>query len=391
LVILSDIEMGAGGLVDDFPQSDFLGELIQSYNRPAYDKIAIDLVFNGDTFDFLKVDYQGTYPRHINQQLALAKAMRVTNAHPKFFSAIRRFLAHQDASRRVFFITGNHDAELAFAGVREHIWDLCDHNPKVKFPGFELRLGQVHIEHGSQHDRLFQVDADNPLVTHNGESILNISWGASALLDTVIPLQDLLYFHDRLRPKRVLLKLMPELKELLLSRMWNYWTREYWKDYFGGSDPTRKFTWTMFKEVAWRFSSKAVETILGDRLEKRLHEQDDIRLFVIGHQHRPRWEAFGDRKLLQSGCFRNEYMIVGEGKDLRAMPKVYVEAWLKEGRPVSSQLVEIPSPKPPEGYLPDSIFDVYPDIVRLLGSADDRKKGSRAQDDQEKKEAKENQ
>ena len=30
LVILSDIEMGAGGWIDDFPHSEWLGQLIRS-------------------------------------------------------------------------------------------------------------------------------------------------------------------------------------------------------------------------------------------------------------------------------------------------------------------------------------------------------------------------
>lgn len=64
--------MGAGGPFDDFPQSDFLGELILSYNSPPFHELAVDLVFNGDTFDLLKTSYVDEYPRHITRDVALA-------------------------------------------------------------------------------------------------------------------------------------------------------------------------------------------------------------------------------------------------------------------------------------------------------------------------------
>ncbi|RMD97288.1 MAG: hypothetical protein D6812_15545, partial [Deltaproteobacteria bacterium] len=43
LVVMSDIEMGSGGVTDDFPHSDFLAELILAYNDPPFDAIAVDL------------------------------------------------------------------------------------------------------------------------------------------------------------------------------------------------------------------------------------------------------------------------------------------------------------------------------------------------------------
>lgn len=65
LVVLSDIEMGAGGAWDDFPHCDRLGELLLSYAGPEHANRAVDLVFNGDTFDLLKTNVDGAYPRHI--------------------------------------------------------------------------------------------------------------------------------------------------------------------------------------------------------------------------------------------------------------------------------------------------------------------------------------
>ena len=101
LVVMSDIEMGNGGHTDDFPHSDFLGELIVSYNGPRYRDLPVELVFNGDTFDLLKTPWRGACPSHITAAIALGKLAQVAAAHPAFFAALRTFLAHPHAERRV--------------------------------------------------------------------------------------------------------------------------------------------------------------------------------------------------------------------------------------------------------------------------------------------------
>ena len=125
LLILSDIEMGPGGPVDDFPHSGVLADLLLSYNEGDYGDVAIDLVFNGDTFDLLKTPYEGSFPRHITGAVALGKMVPIMAAHPRFFDAIQRFLDHDRADRRVHFIAGNHDAELAFVELQTLVRQRC--------------------------------------------------------------------------------------------------------------------------------------------------------------------------------------------------------------------------------------------------------------------------
>ena len=190
LAIFSDVEMGTGGPLDDFPHPEFLAGLIDAYGAHPGRELAIDLVFNGDTFDFLKTPVADTFPRHITAELALSKLEAIASAHRPFFAAVRGFLGGSSGERQVHFVVGNHDAEL--------------------------------------------------------------------------------------------------------------------------------------------------------------------------------WIGFGDRKLLQAGCMRNEYMIAGSGEVLRPIPKCYVEAFLRGGQPVVSRFVELEAPPAPEGYVPASIFDVLP-AVRALG------------------------
>lgn len=387
LVVFSDIEMGAGGRFDDFPHSDFLGELIVSYNEAPYDRMAVDLVFNGDTFDLLKTPYRGSYPRHITREVALGKLAAVAAAHPRFFEAVQRFVQHRAGPRRVFFIVGNHDHEIVIPEVRAEVRRLCGDTDRVVFPGLSLEIGKVRIEHGAQDDPLFRVEPQLPMVPFDGTEVLNISWGAAALLDTVIPLQPLLHFHDRLKPKKDVFRILPEVKELLIGIFWRYWLRDYWKGYFAHTDPTRKLTWTMVKELVWRFSSQDPDVQPSSSLESGVLGSDEHLVHLIGHKHEAGWWSHGDRKLLRTGGFRNEYMLLDGGRALRAIQKTYAEVYLRGDMPVRSHLVELEGPVPPPNYVPESIFDVLPAVRELLGEAQQRQREEREQHEQEHIEA----
>ena len=118
VVVFSDVEMGSGGDRDDFPHSPFLADLILSYLDGPFSDMAVDFVFNGDTFDLLKTPYKDTFPHHITKDVAVAKMAAVAAAHPKFFEALSHILDHPSGNNRVHFVVGNHDSEILFPEVQ---------------------------------------------------------------------------------------------------------------------------------------------------------------------------------------------------------------------------------------------------------------------------------
>ncbi len=386
LVVMSDIEMGAGGPFDDFPHSEFLADVIHAYGRGPFADLQVDLVFNGDTLDLLKTEWQGTHPHHITQEVAAGKLSRIIEAHPAFFDALADFLRPGPAKRRVWFVVGNHDIDLFFAAVRDGIRKrIAAPGGSVLFPGVEVDIGDVHIEHGSQADPMFAVDPMAPFIDHDGRRILDLPWGTIGLLEVALRLQPTLHHHDRLRPRDVLFELMPEVRELLRSVAFRYWTRDYWRNWLRQRDPVKKVSWTLFREIAYRLGAQDFELKVAKHYRERLMSGEH-RVIVVGHEHSAGLWTWGDRKLVRTGCMRNEFMIEDGGETLRPIPKSWAEVYLREGRAVRAHLVDVHGPPPPEGWMPESIFDVLPHVKELLG-ASDHPEISAAMDEQEAKEA----
>ena len=378
--------MGSGGDLDDLPHAGFIGGLLLAYNEPPYDRIAVDVVFNGDTFDFLKTPLDGHYPRHITAEVALAKLAAVAAAHPRFFEAVRELVSFPGAPRRVHFIPGNHDPELLFPQVQAEIRRLCGSDERVSFPGLSLDIGQVHIEHGQQADRMFCMDADQLFLDSDEGPILNLSWGALALIEVAVPLHPLLHHLDRVKPRARVFEVMPEAKELLLGRYWRYWTRDYVRGLISRTEPLRRLTWNMIKEIVYRFASVDTEVSFDGHFRRQLVSSVDQRLYIVGHRHEAGWWSYGDRKLLQTGCMRDEYMLSRDGALERMIPKAYAEAYLHGDEVLGSHLVEPPLP-PRTSRTPESILELLPVVRRLLGTVQQREEDTAAREAHEAEQA----
>lgn len=357
----SDIEIGAGGLTDDCPHSDWFDTLLAAYDPLD---VPVDLVLNGDTFDFLKTPVDGTWPRHVNAEVAMRKLDRVAAAHPAFFGGLRRFLSRPN--RTVTFTVGNHDAEILFPVVQQALMERVD--APLSFPGFSVDIGDAHFEHGAQADDMFRMNEDDPFVEFRGERLLRLPWGTVCLLDVAMPIHHLVYDVDRVKPHKRVFELLPDLRNLILQAYWNYWTGEYAREVWAGFDPMRTLSWTLLKEVVYRLRTGDPDIAPSPRHLDLLEGDEGYRVVCVGHLHEAALVTKCDRRLITTGCLRNEYAMSATGKILGSLPKVWAHLWQREGRTLTAGLQEAYGPPPPEGHAPAHIRDILPRIARYLGS-----------------------
>jgi UDP-2,3-diacylglucosamine pyrophosphatase LpxH len=161
LLIVSDLHLADGhAILDSFgdrQQAAFEGLINAACTNgtgPLGEADNIELVFNGDSFDFLL-----TAPYDLGGiseiSMSLEKLQKIIAAHPAFFKALRRFI--ETPGRYVTFMTGNHDIELQFETVREFIYvaiggDLAKERVTFCPARFYRPLPDVYIEHGNHYD-----------------------------------------------------------------------------------------------------------------------------------------------------------------------------------------------------------------------------------------------
>lgn len=373
-IILSDIEMGAGDKFDDFRHTSFLSDFIGRYNQPNYADTELDLVFNGDTFDFLKVDIGGTFPHLIDEYIALTKLSRVSHAHADFFTTIERFLGYGNQPRRVHFIVGNHDMELLFPRIQGRIIDLCGGSGQIFFPGFQLTIRDLYIEHGNQRDTLFAVDPNTVFIEHESRNVLRLPWATVTLLNAILPCREDLYMLDRIKPRSVLFQLIPELKEYLMAKLWRYWT----KDYLRSSDPLKKVSWAMVKETLKRsFYAFRPDVEIDQSLDAVRRQNPHLRTFVFGHLHEASSRSIGNRKIVLSGCFRDEFMITEHDMAYHPIPKSYIEVDFIDNMVSTVHLMEVANTAISPAEFPQPLNYYHTFIESRLGPAEKRLQAQR--------------
>ena len=150
----------------------------------------VELVFNGDTFDFDIVSaVPNNLPVNLAEQLrglnseeekSRYKIWRILDHHPVWVEAIRHFVS---AGNEVVFVVGNHDVELHWPGVQAEILDALDLPPSregaVRFcEWFYVSQGDTLIEHGNQYDGYCVVpDPMHPFVRIGGRLQVRIPFG----------------------------------------------------------------------------------------------------------------------------------------------------------------------------------------------------------------------
>jgi UDP-2,3-diacylglucosamine pyrophosphatase LpxH len=310
--VISDCHLSAGRFFEghlnpheDFYFDDEMVDLFEHFSSGQYGDssegpVEVELIINGDFFDFLNVPYQGEFEDAITEEMALYKCEAIINAHPKVMAALKRFASMP--GKTITYLIGNHDADLFFPSVRERItreWD-----PAGKFPSERVKLVAdvdrltfpegVEIHHGNQFEAGNILNFEQPILTQFLQKpVLNIPWGSFYVLKIINRLKWEREFIDKVRPVKVfvLFGLLMDpwftIRFCFLSAFYFLKTRFVWS-------PKRRSRFRVTLDILRQ------ETRLFQDLESEarglLDSRPEIQTVVFGHTHRPMNKIYPDGK-----------------------------------------------------------------------------------------------
>jgi len=314
IVIIGDVEMGVGNLTDDFISDKALGDLIAKFSKK---KNPVDLVYNGDTFDFLKapliVRGQERYPKHITKEVALNKLKYTVHAHRRVFLAWNKFL--RSPNNRIFFVIGNHDLDLYFPAVQHKLKSLLGENT---FVVDNYNQGPVHAEHGHKFD-LMNAPPPKKFKRFRGKRILNVHWIGLAVIHKMVYLKNEYPFLERIKPIPVLFRSHKNIGNIVNSSGISFVLFSFFSFPLRLVDPVYKLPLHKVAASLLRYIKKDYAVNVKKRLKKSTSE-----IMVFGHEHKKKIFRKGNKVIIQPDTWRDEYFLDEKTQTLRSKKKHYV-------------------------------------------------------------------
>ncbi|MBI3725250.1 hypothetical protein HY251_15065 [bacterium] len=329
---------------ENFHHDDKFAELLRYYSTDYYEDEDVELIINGDFFDFLQVQYEGEFTDIITEDIAVAKLKACLDGHPTVTRALAAFV--ESPRKRITYIPGNHDIDLVFPRVRRLFRELVTGSPldeRIRFivdrEYYEFDGVQVH--HGHQLEAMNSFDMNRIFLSKGLPApMLNLPWGSIFILKVLNTLKERRPYIDRIQPfslylygalfldTRFAMQLCAlALYQFLKTRVFTPFSRK------------RRSSVLKTLKTIFEFSAFPDFDFHGRKL---LEKQDHVHAVLLGHTHLAKVRRFGrDKIYVNTGTWtdlisldiaafgmRNEltYAVV-EYPEGEARPRVGLKAW----------------------------------------------------------------
>ena len=220
-IIVSDLHLSAGHEERGNPLEDFgsdrefaalLGEIATESDR---DGSEVELIVNGDAFEMLQVPHVDRFDPekvyrpdqyHSSSEFDSARKMAlIIDGHQPFFEALGRFIKASPPRRSVTFIKGNHDINLHWTAVQDHIRRAIGATGgRAGLLAFEERCVSregIYVEHGNQYAEVLDrvKDMEQPH-DHDKPGQLDIPVGSWFVMDVFNQVERDKYWIDGVKP-----------------------------------------------------------------------------------------------------------------------------------------------------------------------------------------------
>jgi UDP-2,3-diacylglucosamine pyrophosphatase LpxH len=220
-IVISDLHLSAGHEEEGNPLEDFssdrefaalLGEIAAESDR---DGTEVELIVNGDAFEMLQVPHVDRFDPvqvyqpdqyHSSSEFDSARKMAlIISGHRPFFEALGRFIKASPPRRNVTFVKGNHDVNLHWTAVQDHIRRAIGASGgRAGLLTFEERCVSregIYVEHGNQYAEILDhlKDMEEPH-DHDKPGQLAIPVGSWFVMDVFNQVERHKYWIDGVKP-----------------------------------------------------------------------------------------------------------------------------------------------------------------------------------------------
>lgn len=337
-LVISDFHMGKGkrlpdgsqNLLEDFQADRQFIDFLDYFSSGPYRKSNIELIINGDFFNFLQVDYRDEFTDFITEGDSLHKLMKIVHGHEDLFNKLGEF--SRESNHEVTFILGNHDPGLLWPGVQEALKEIL--KGSVNFEMGPYTFDQVHIEHGNQYLSDNCYDPEEYFLAEDlPEPIIHLPFGSFLVihylnqikkerpyLDKVYPFGLYLrwaLFHDTRFAIKSMFRLVFWFFKFILKR-----------------NPAVKIGW---RQVMGILGETTVHPKLHREALKLFEKQKNLRIVIFGHTHQHQHMRFApNQDYFNTGTW-NEKISLDVGSLGRLLRLTFVQIdYDKEGYPQGS-------------------------------------------------------
>ena len=310
-LVVSDLHLGCGPFFEggrknpfeEFNYDEKFVEFIEYYSRGQFEDYDVELILNGDIFNFLQVDYRSHYLTVITEDITLEKMKYIIKGHKIFFEALKKF-SHKEGNV-ITFIVGNHDQGMLWSKVRDYLDEILE--TTVRYKNIVYFFDGFHIEHGHMHEAANRVDPKKFFLKKNlPEPILNLPLGSHFFIDFVLKVKEKHPHVDKIRPFSRLVRWGLFNETLFTLR--GFFSLFY---YFISSlfNPSRRRSWSITSLVQGFFESALFVDDLSEAA-RRILADERVHTVIFGHTHVYQYRQFKDGK---------EYFNTGTWTDITSL------------------------------------------------------------------------
>lgn len=267
---------GSKNPLEEFFFDRLFSEFLSFHTTGPYVNMEVELILNGDIFDFLQVDHNGHYITMLTEKIELKKLERIVKGHSIFFNALNKFAQKPHCS--ITYIVGNHDQSMMWPKLRDYLGEVI--GASVKYVDISYFFDGIHIEHGHMYEALNRISPKKFFIKKNIPTpILNLPIGSVFFVDYVLPLKHNNFSIDKVRP----------FKRMFLWSLFNNPKFIFWNLILLVRWITKLIftTWPKAFSLGKTLRNFLITQVFPSLLEtaKKLLEDEKINTVIFGHSH----------------------------------------------------------------------------------------------------------